>query len=73
MLTAMKTKTDDPVLRAIRATRGTSSRIARAIGVTPQAIQNWTRVPEPHLDTVAEILKLKPWDIRPDLYRRRKP
>lgn len=62
----------DRAVRAILAKRGLPVRIARLCKVSRQAIDYWTRVPEPHIAIVARELKWKVWEVRPDLYRPRK-
>ena len=54
---------------------GRASHVAKACGVSRQAIHSWRRVrnvPEEHVDIVARELGWKPWDVRPDLYKPRR-
>jgi hypothetical protein len=60
----------DSIMFTIRSTRGLSTRIAAACGVHRCAVYQWKQVPPHHMATVAEVLHLKPKDIRPDLFRR---
>lgn len=46
---------------------GDVKRIARACGVTVQAVSLWKRVPERHLAVVADLLGVTPEQLRPDL------
>jgi hypothetical protein len=57
------------ILNTIRSTRGLSVRIAEACGVHRCAVYQWKQVPPHHMATVAELMRLKPKDIRPDLFR----
>jgi hypothetical protein len=62
----------DRVVTKIMATRGLPSEIARACGIAPQAVYQWKRVPPHWVTTVADIMKLKPEDIRPDIFKPRR-
>jgi DNA-binding transcriptional regulator YdaS (Cro superfamily) len=62
----------DPVMRRVYKTRGLASAIAREVGVTPKAVQQWKKVPPHWVQTVADIINMKPEDIRPDIFKPRK-
>jgi hypothetical protein len=50
---------------------GGSTRVAKILGLTPGAVNNWKRVPEKHVMEFVSLLeshKLIARDIRPDLY-----
>lgn len=55
---------------AIKAEYGLGARIARAIGVTRQRVNQWDYVPEEHVLAVQRIARMPCYRIRPDLYRR---
>ena len=42
--------------------------MARAIGVKPQAVSQWRRVPVERAQAVAEATKLKLHELRPDVW-----
>lgn len=44
------------------------TRLAEYLGVSRQAVSQWTRVPEEHHIFVARWLGVAPRDLRPDLY-----
>jgi len=46
---------------------GDVQKIAQVCGITVQAVSQWKRVPDRHLFTVAQLLGLSPWQLRPDL------
>ena len=62
----------DRIMRRIYAKRGLATQLAGELGVTYQAVQQWKRVPPEHVQSVAEMLDMKPEDIRPDIFRPRK-
>ena len=65
--------TSEQAWAAIRGERGLMASIAQSCGISRQAVLQWKRVPEQHLDTVAKkVLGVGPWELRPDLYRNRK-
>ncbi|MGY3278170.1 transcriptional regulator [Bradyrhizobium sp. S3.7.6] len=59
----------DPVLLAIRETRGLASEIAKICGIkSPNAPHAWKRVPAEHVIKVGEFLRIARHRIRPDIY-----
>jgi hypothetical protein len=68
MFTAMEsTKPRDPGLEAARVAAGSYRKLARHIGLTPQAISRWKRIPQAHLEEIAELTGLHASVLRPDL------
>lgn len=61
------TKPRDPGLEAARAAAGSYRKIAKRIGLTPQAISRWKRIPQAHLEEVSELTGLPASVLRPDL------
>jgi hypothetical protein len=59
----MNTVTADDTIRLLRATPGLSDRVARACGISRQAVRQWKRVPPGRADDVARFLLLP--DARP--------
>lgn len=59
----------DRIVAHIRATPGLRAEIARACGITRQAVHQWKRVPPQQVLTVAEIIELTPEQIRPDVFK----
>ena len=62
-------KQPDPIIARIRTTRGLSAAIARACGTHRSAVYQWKRVPAERVQVVAEIMKLEPAQIRPDIFK----
>lgn len=52
---------------AIRAV-GTAQKFAEALGVTPQAVSQWRRVPVGRVLKVEAISGVSRHDLRPDIY-----
>lgn len=68
----MANGTPDDVCARILATRGMPAQIAEACGIKRQAVYQWKRVPPHWVNIVADILKLPPEKIRPDIFKSRK-
>jgi len=62
----------DRIMRRIYSERGLATDIARKLGLTYQAVQQWKRVPPEHVMSVSAILDIKPEDIRPDIFKPKK-
>ena len=62
----------DPIIARIRATRGLAAEIARVCGTHRSAVYQWKRVPAERVQVVAEIMKLPPAQIRPDIFKPRR-
>lgn len=60
----------DGVLEQALSQRRAVTRIAEAVGISRAAVSQWQRVPERHVDAVARVTGIPPWQLRPDLYRR---
>lgn len=60
---------DDGLKRAIAAMGGSFAGLARALGVTRQAVSAWRSVPLERLRAVADITNLPLETLRPDLAR----
>lgn len=60
---------------AIQAVGGVAAELARRIGVTPQALGQWEKVPLERVLAVEAITGIDRADLRPDLFKapRRKP
>ena len=48
--------------------RGRVAIIAKAVGLSKQAVSAWERVPAERVPLVAAALGMEPWQIRPDLW-----
>ncbi len=57
----------DPGLEAALAPPGNTSRIARALHITPTAVILWKRVPARHLEAVESLTGIPKSRLRPDL------
>ena len=62
----------DAVMQRVYLKRGLAMEIAAELGISYQAVQRWKRVPPEHVLTLAPILKMKPEEIRPDVFNPRK-
>lgn len=58
----------DEGLRQALAAAGTAVRLASALGITAQAINNWERVPVNRVLEVEEITGVSRHKLRPDRY-----
>lgn len=61
--TELKQATD----RAITAAGGPSA-VGRSIGITPQAVGQWERVPAERVLGLSRLSGIPPHEIRPDIY-----
>jgi hypothetical protein len=62
----------DAVMRLVFSKPGYASEVARHLGIKPQAVGQWNRVPPHHVLAVAELLDMSPEQIRPDIFKRGK-
>jgi DNA-binding transcriptional regulator YdaS (Cro superfamily) len=60
--------TTAPALRKIRRTHGLQSALARHLGVTRQAISDWTAVPITRLKDVEKFTGIPREKLRPDIF-----
>jgi hypothetical protein len=67
-----KAKFVDKVIEKIRSTRGLPVRIAEACDIERAAVYQWEQVPLTRVHVVAEVLGMKPEDIRPDFFNPKK-
>jgi DNA-binding transcriptional regulator YdaS (Cro superfamily) len=58
----------DRAIRKIRKTRGLSMRIAEKLGIRPQAVHAWRRVPITRVLDVERITGLSRHYLRPEIY-----
>lgn len=58
---------DAALTRAIKRI-GTSNRLARVLGVTPQALSQWQQVPPLRVLHVERVTGVPRHELRPDLY-----
>lgn len=63
-------KQRDSGLVAALAASGKAVNLAARLGITPQAINAWTRVPADRVLEVEEFTGVPCWVLRPDLYRK---
>jgi len=55
-------------MQLVRATRGASAKIARALGITRGAVAQWERIPAEHIIASEEASGIDRRLLRPDLY-----
>lgn len=61
-------KQRDPALQSILEKRGMAVKLATKIGIRPQAISAWTRVPVARVLVVEEVTGVPRHVLRPDVY-----
>jgi hypothetical protein len=66
-------KSPEQICADILATRGLPSKIARACGISAQAVHQWKLVPPQWVMVVSDMIKIAPDVIRPDIFKPRKP
>lgn len=54
------------ILVALDAAGGVT-RLARALHLLPSTIAKWQRVPQAHVQTIAQLYGIMPYELRPDL------
>ena len=68
----MKKSTPEAALAAVIAAAGTQAKLAVALGVSAQAVNQWSAVPVQHVLTVERLFGVSRHDQRPDIYPREK-
>lgn len=58
----------DPVIKAMRLDRGLMTKIAKRLGITRSAVNQWQRVPAGHVHRLSKIMEMHPHSIRPDIF-----
>ncbi|XYD07449.1 Cro/CI family transcriptional regulator [Methylobacterium sp. NMS12] len=58
----------DPSLQRAFKSRGDAIRVARALGISPQAVSQWRRIPPLRVLDVERVTKIPRQQLRPDLY-----
>ena len=53
------------------AKAGSRNRLARLLGVSQQAVAQWTKVPTHQILNIERIVGIPREDLRPDLYRKK--
>ena len=65
-----RVRTLPPGLRkAVEAVGGTTSALAIKLGITPQAVAVWDKIPIAHVREIERITKVPREELRPDIYR----
>ncbi len=57
---------DKPLLK-VKKMLGGNPGIAQALGLTPQAVSQWKRVPQDRITRISELTGLSAAELRPDL------
>ena len=66
----------DDIMRFIFSKPGFAGVIAKALGVSPQSVSAWNRVPAQFVLDIAPLIQKTPEQIRPDVFsskRKRRP
>jgi hypothetical protein len=58
----------DPGLKAVLDKARTKFRLAKALGINPQAISQWKKIPPTRVLQLEELYGVPPYVQRPDLY-----
>lgn len=58
---------DEALMRAIRKA-GTITKLAEELGIQPESVCVWRRVPAERVLQVEHLTGVKRWELRPDLY-----
>jgi hypothetical protein len=61
----------DAAIAKIRANRGLSVQIAKALKIRKAAVYQWRQVPGTRVLDIAKIIDMPPEKIRPDIFRKR--
>jgi DNA-binding transcriptional regulator YdaS (Cro superfamily) len=61
----------DEGLKAAIAAAGSAKALARAVGMSLQALSEWKRIPSHRILQVEAVTGIKREKLRPDLYRRK--
>jgi hypothetical protein len=62
----------DEIMQMIYSRAGYAAAVAKHLGVSPQNISAWRRVPAHHVLDLAPLLELTPEEIRPDVFGKRR-
>lgn len=58
----------DTIIADVLVAAGSASALAAQIGITPQALSQWTRVPVARVLDVERITGISRHELRPDIY-----
>lgn len=56
------------ILKEVFKRAGNKNQLAKALGVSRQYVQAWTKVPLVHIDAIAKATKIPRKILRPDIY-----
>jgi DNA-binding transcriptional regulator YdaS (Cro superfamily) len=68
----MNNRDNTPLARAIKKA-GTANDLARLLGITPQAISQWTEIPIKRAPDVSRVTGIPLHELRPDIFDAPKP
>ena len=58
----------DKLTEWIKAKRGRLSNLAKALGITPGAVAQWTEVPAERMGDISRVTGLPMKELRPDIF-----
>jgi DNA-binding transcriptional regulator YdaS (Cro superfamily) len=61
-------KDRNPILTTVFARNGNLSNLARKLGISRQAVSKWKQIPVDHIHVIAKMSKMKPEELRPDIF-----
>ena len=61
-------KEKNPILTSVFARTGNMSILARKLGITRQAVSKWRQIPVEHIHVIAKMVRMKPEELRPDIF-----
>ena len=62
----------DEIMRMIFSKPGFAAVIAKALGVSPQSVSAWNKIPAQFVLDIAPLIEMTPEEIRPDVFKKRR-
>lgn len=61
-------KDREPIVDEAIKKAGGAALLARHLGITPEALHSWRRIPAERVQKVAEVSGIAPHELRPDIF-----